>query len=300
MLKTTKDLKKMYPWLNINTTVEEYVEASYYNRILKEYIFNNKTDLEYFKDWFSNNFHKNSSVLELGCGTGRVSELALELASDSHSLTLLDLSNQMLNFTQDKFKNHNHINYINSDSIDFLWETKKTYDLVYSLWSFSHSIHQILTANGFNKGKEYVQGGLNKFLKENLKRESSFFLIHFDSQSSEQKILINQWKKVFPIFDNHNQQSPSKLLIDEELNKLKEERVIDFTSSHFIGKPIVYASENEALETFMNFHMESYFNESELVLDIISELKNYFKNYTNDLGEISIPPGCFIYNIKRI
>lgn len=167
------------------------------------------------------------------------------------------------------------------------------------MWSFSHSIHQILTANGFNKGKEYVQGGLNKFLKENLKRESSFFLIHFDSQSSEQKILINQWKKVFPIFDNHNQQSPSKLLIDEELNKLKEERVIDFTSSHFIGKPIVYASENEALETFMNFHMESYFNESELVLDIISELKNYFKNYTNDLGEISIPPGCFIYNIKE-
>lgn len=57
-------------------------------------------------------------------------------------------------------------------------------------------------------------------------------------------------------------------------------------------------SPKEALERFMNFHMESYFNESNDVEKIINELKNYFQLFTNEDGTISIKPGCFIFEVK--
>ncbi len=47
---------------------------------------------------------------------------------------------------------------------------------------------------------------------------ASFFLIHFDSLSEEQKILMRQYRKFFPLFKSKIKQSPSKLILDEVLN----------------------------------------------------------------------------------
>jgi len=115
-------LYEKYPWLNISNSVEEYVTPKYYNKLLKDYIFSNKLDLELFEDYLKTNSKKNNlNILELGCGTGRATEIILDYFSkDNFDLKLVDLSQKMLNFCRNKFENYNNLEYIKSDIINFL------------------------------------------------------------------------------------------------------------------------------------------------------------------------------------
>ena len=206
----------------------------------------------------------------------------------------------MLEFSKDKYSKNKNVEFIKSDSIEYLENTTEKFDFIYSLWSFSHSTHQILTKKSLEKGMIFLKKVISKVIIENMKKGSYFYLVHFDSMSDEQTILLKQWRKVFPIFRDVSKQSPSKLLMDQVCNELLSEHIIDFETQHFVGEPIEYGSINEALEVFLNFHMESYFNESDDVEEIINELSNYFENFREESGKISIKPGCFIYKIRRL
>lgn len=299
MQSDIKELLERYPWLKITTTIEEYINPQYYNEILKDYIFEEKTDLEYFRNWIKEKDNIQPNILELGCGSGRVTDVLLEEQKDYNNLTLLDLSKQMLKYCETKYKNIKKINYVNSDTIEYLKNTNEKYDIVYSLWSFSHSVHQILHQRGLENGSKYVEIAIEKFIRENINKNGKFFLIHFDSLSDEQKILIQQWKKVYKTFENNKIQSPSQILIHNLFEKLEKQSVINFSEKHYVGKEIIYSNVNEALEIFMNFHMESYFNESKQVEQVINELTEYFKKYTYPDGTIRIKPGCFIYEVTK-
>ncbi|AIK35305.1 ubiE/COQ5 methyltransferase family protein (plasmid) [Bacillus pseudomycoides] len=302
MNKLENELYIQYPWLKIQTTVEEYVNPEYYNKIIKDYIFDDKTDLELFNEWLAPLLKKeNLKILELGCGSGRVTEVLTTQAQNKwRELALLDLSKQMLEYTGNKFSNYENLKLINSDSIEFLHNNEEEYDLIYSLWSFSHSVHQVLTRDGFEAGKKYAQTAIRKMIIQNMSSNSEFFLLHFDSCSEEQSILLKQWAKVFPLFGDFSSQSLSKQLIDEELARLQDEGIISFEHNHYIGKEIEYASEDEALEVFMNFHMESFFNDSDKLPEVMEELQTYFKGFTDESGKVKIKPGCFIYKVKKI
>ncbi len=298
---TPDQLHVRYPWLTVTTTVEDYVAPAYYDRLLKDYRFSSRTDLERFQTWLDQTtLPENGRVLELGCGTGRATKLALQTWGNFRSFQLVDLSPQMLQSSQERFSGaYPDLTYTLSDSLYWLEQTTQSYDAVFSLWSFSHSVHQVLTRMGLEEGVPHCKRILSQFLCNHLMPGGVFFLIHFDSCSDEQRILIQQWKKVYPIFANNTVQSPSKLLIDEVLRELEQEGIIRFTQSHLIGDEIVYASEDEALEIFLNFHMESYFNDSELLPEVIDELRTYFQPYTDATGTIRIKPGCFLTTLQR-
>jgi SAM-dependent methyltransferase len=301
MNQKMKSLYKEYPWLKITTTIKEYVAPEYYNRLLKDYTFDGKKDTQFFEE-FLKSVHSNEIInaLELGCGSGRATKVFIDsLKTKEFKLELVDLSKRMLDFSQKKFRNRKNLEFFESDSIAFLEKTSEVYDIIFSFWSFSHSVHQILIKKGYGEGKMYIQKVIRKVIKENMKRSSKFFLIHFDSLSEEQKILMKQWNKVFPIYNNLDSQSPSKLLITEVLEELCKEGLIKLRSNYFEGDAITYLSTNEALEVFLNFHMESYFNENSLLPDIIGELENYFRKFTDKDGRIKIKPGCFIYEVER-
>ena len=229
-------LQKKYPWLKMNTTVEEYVEPIYYNKLLKDYTFLGKTDLQLFEEYLKTmSFRDKLNFVELGSGSGRATSIFLKSFNDKKfNLNLVDLSDRMLRFVQNNFKEKKNVTLIKSDIIRFLEKTNEKYDLVFSLWSFSHSVHQILTQKGKDGWKEYIQKTIRKFIRENMKKGSEFFLIHFDSLSDEQKILMKQWRKVFPIFKDLQSQSPSKLLIDEIFQSLEEEGNINLDISHYV------------------------------------------------------------------
>lgn len=295
------ELSKRYPWLKITTSVENYIKPDYYDKLLKNYVFRGISDLDYLRrsvGLLKKNEYRN--ILELGCGNGRASKIVLDRFPGS-VFDLVDLSPRMLRGAKSRFSNRKTtIRYVRSDSIKYLENIDKVYDFVFSLWSFSHSTHQNLSKFGLRKGRVRIEKAIKKFVFENTRKGSIFFLTHFDSLSDEQKILMRQWRKVYPIFRDTRKQSPSKRYIDEILHKLERDGIIKLSIVHYRGNPIRYRSLDEALEIFMNFHMESFFNGSPLAGKIIRELSDYFNGFREKDGTVSIAPGCFVYKFIKL
>jgi len=294
----TNDLVKKYPWLSVTTTLEKYIDPDYYDKILKKYIFNGKHDLDFLKD-VATQIPGGSKIVEFGPGTGRATVIALSAIKEIKLFTLVELSDRMLARCKEKFADKSFVKYVNSDTINFLLSTNEIYNFAFSLWSFSHSIHQNFKKLGLEEGSKKVRQAITKLLTKNLRQGGSFFLVHFDSLSPEQKISINQRRKDNFVFANNKLQSPSKLLIDELLGALKNQGAIDFVCTHYDGAPLEFKSVDEALEYYLNFHMESHFNESKSIAEILAELSDDIEKHKNNDGMIRITPRCFIYNILK-
>lgn len=302
MKKTNKQnrynkLTRIHPWLlNVNS-VEEYLTPSYYSHLLKKYSFGGISDLEYFKLFLRQ--QKARSLLELGCGSGRASDIAISVFPGS-SFVLTDLSDRMIKHASKHYHAKNNISCKSQDAIDFLNNTKGKYDLVYTLWSFSHSIHQHVHKLGFENASNYLKSTLIKFVRDNLVVGGKFFIIHFDSMSEEQQILMRQWKRVYPEFTDISHQSPSKQILDSILTEMDNRNEGMMSISHMQGDPIKYSSQEEFLENFMNFHLETFFNQGQHVLEVLADLKKQSIKYRQTDGSYIIKPGCYIYTFEKI
>jgi hypothetical protein len=93
--------------------------------------------------------------------------------------------------------------------------------------------------------------------------------------------------------------SPSKRLIDELLIRLSIAGIVSFSVQHLEGEPIMYENSEEALEIFMNFHMESTFNNQAQGPEVIAELERDLAAFEDGTGRLSIPTGCIVYQGTR-
>ncbi|BFD25321.1 MAG: class I SAM-dependent methyltransferase [Dysgonamonadaceae bacterium] len=292
-MKKDKILKE-YPWLAKINTVEDYLPPEYYQHLLKPYIFGGVSDISLLGNFLHNK--KPLKVLELGCGSGRASDTAVSIIPTA-DYTFSDLSGRMLEAAKQHLPKNSA--FVISDAVDFMENTNDIYDLVYTLWSFSHSTHQHVHRLGIEKAEDYISSVIKKFIRQNITKNGSFFLIHFDSLSQEQSILMRQWKRVFPTFANIEEQSPSKQFIDRTLLELDTKGEITLSINHLCGDAIHYKSENELLETFMNFHLETYFNNSSLNKSVIEDIKEQASKYRNEDGSYDITPGCYVYSFVK-
>jgi SAM-dependent methyltransferase len=295
---TKEQLYSRYPWLKIRTTLEDYVEPNYYDKLLKPYSFNKKEDLEYFRE-FLKKLPQKLRILELGTGTGRVSQLVLNKEIENESFTGVDLSEKMIRAVSKRFSSFKDALFEQSDSLKFLETNSSHYDLVFSLWSLSHSVHQHMETLGLENGYAYAHRVLYNFINTNLNKHGHFFLIHFDALSEEQVVLRKILGRINPLYDQRGQQSLSKRVIDYSMQTLSSADVVTFKERHLLGDPIIYASIEEALEIFINFHLESHFNASAELVEVYQELRDYFTKFENDKHQIVLRPGCFIYEIEK-
>lgn len=291
------NVKQKYPFLDQSWEEQNYIPAKYYNSILKDYIFDNLTDLEIFEKFLtSSNLPTNAKCLELGCGSGRVTNIFLNKQPDA-DLDILDFSPQMLDYTRSRFLDKK-LTTISSDTINYLETTQKKYDFVYTLWSFSHSLQQQIRTRTHDE----VGTVLKKFFKENMNTNGKFFLIHFDSLSEEQNVMMPLWEKLFPGTINLTTQSPSFQITTKALEEMAQDNVINYKLDHKIGTPIHYKSIKEAMEVYMNFHLEAQLNEwpqNELSA-AVQHIESHLEKYKDDKGELYIKPGCFVIEVTRL
>lgn len=291
------DVIKQYDFLQKINTVEEYVPPDYYNDLLKPYVFGGKTDLEIFEDYL-NGLGDPKNILELCSGSGRVSEVAMKVFPNA-DFVLSDLSRRMLNYTKNKFKKFRNVQYLQGDAVNLMGELDSQYDFIYTLWGFSHSVHQHIHNEGAEKTKSKVKKLFEKMLSKNMRSGSKFYLIHFDSMSDEQRILMRQWQRVYPTFSDISKQSPSKIILDEIFRELDDRNQLILTEKHLVGEPILYENEELLLEIFLNFHLETYFNQSDLLPAVIDDIRECIKQYKNPDGTFAIKTGCYIYEIRK-
>jgi hypothetical protein len=217
----------------------------------------------------------------------------------SNEIVLLEQSSRMTDFLGRSFQNAPAIQLISCDAITYLTEAQEKFDFVYSLWSISHAIHQSIAELGVEAGERKSEIALNNLFHNLMRSGAHFYITHFDSTSPEQIIALRQRRKLTPWLVP-GVDSPSKLLIEKVLQNLSIAGAISFSAQHLQGEPIVYENLEEALEIFMNFHMESAFNGKAQAPEVIAELERDLTEYQDRTGKLRIPTGCIVYQGTRV
>lgn len=292
------------PWLAVHTTVEDYVEPQYYERLLRPYVFFTGKDDEVIEDIELLRAHATEElehrpvddVLELGIGTGRATDAILDLVTP-RSYHAVDLSPRMIASCQKKYRGYEQVHLSEGDAISYLLDCKSHFDLACSLWSFSHAIHQSILNRP--DGRERVELAIRRLLTELLRPKGTFFLIHVDTRSPEQEILVRQWNRVVKVFDE-GRQSPSKRHLDAILARLSEEGEVSVSSRRLAGQEILYHSLDNAMEVFLNFHLESHFNDRPDLPEVYHDVEQHLRRYLREDGTVAVAPGCFVYEVTRM
>ena len=290
-----------FPWLRRRFGGTEYLSPEYYAELLRPYRFAGTSDLDVFKTCLAE-MHGVSPkrVLELGSGPGRATDIYLNAFRDrSRVLELLDQSAQMLDASMRKYGLRDDIKYLHSDIVRYILHAPDRYDLVFSLWSFSHSVHQTLFAEGEIAGRTIVKDSISKLCQRNLNRGGRLFLIHFDALSQEQEISLSIRRLKYPFF-RPGHQSPSKEILDETLTRLSAEGIVRYDVKHLTGDQITFGSVEEALEVFFNFHMECEFNDRSDIARLVGSVREKLERLRNSDNTLHIKPGCFIYRVDRV
>jgi SAM-dependent methyltransferase len=293
-----------YPWLAIHTTVEDYVEPQYYERLLRPYVFfcgeanEVMEDIELLRTHILGELERRPvrDILELGIGTGRATDAILELVAPC-SYHAVDLSPRMIASCREKYRGYERMLHLSQDdAISYLLDCDRHFDMACCLWSFSHAVHQ----NILNRadGAQRVELAIRRLLTELLRPNGTFFLIHVDTCSPEQRILVRQWNRVMNVFDE-GLQSPSKQHVDTILARLSEEGKVSVVSRRLVGQEILYSSLEKAMEIFLNFHLESHFNDRPDLPEVYRDVEQHLSQHLREDGTVAVAPGCFVYEISR-
>jgi ubiquinone/menaquinone biosynthesis C-methylase UbiE len=78
---------------------------------------------------------KSLNVLELGAGVGRI---AAHIAPLVNTLTLADISSEMIKINRAKFRDPTNVTLFQCNGLDLSGLSNCSFDLVYSIWVFQH------------------------------------------------------------------------------------------------------------------------------------------------------------------
>jgi SAM-dependent methyltransferase len=284
-------------WLRQGPFGEAYLPARYYRKLLKTYSVQGVSDTDMLSTFVKQSAPNDTRVLELGAGDGRATEILLSNCNPSQ-VCLVDLSQSMCE-ALGRFKSKvANLQVVCRDIIDFIEHYEQEFDHIVSLWSLSHAIHRRLLREGMISGAATVERAFKRLFCNVLAPKGTGYIVHFDTLSTEQKISIKERGRIQPIFIE-GRQSPSKLLLDAVLKSLKDRGHLSFSVKHLHGDPISFSNLDEALEVYMNFHMEGIFNHSEIVGSVIKSLSASLEACKDIDNMITVRPSWFVYEIVR-
>ncbi|MBI4903373.1 MAG: class I SAM-dependent methyltransferase [Acidobacteria bacterium] len=289
-----------HPWLAHLIDEKEYLPPSYYAKLLKPYRAGGRNDLEIFGEFLSSLAPIPARALELGCGSGRATSVALRLLP-TVELTAVDLSSSMLS----AMPLDGRLRTLCSDICAYLLSAKceAPYELIFSLWAFSHSVHMWLgRARTDPTVFDTAARAVRTMLTDRISPGGRFFIMHFDSLSEEQRVAMPQWAKVDAIFSDVESQSPSFRLIASIIEDLNRRGRVEAGVTHFQGEAIEYDGIEQALETYFNFHLEGRLNRAPAaeLEKAVSEVTSALERHQDRSGRIVVVPSWFVFSGTRV
>lgn len=291
-------LRTQYPWLDTRIDHINYLDPAYYDRILMPYVFDGRNDLELFGDFLKTLPQKaDGKILEIGPGTGRATDVLLRNLPEKASLDLIDQSERMLSSCVSRFGGGRFRNLLLGDALQTLQVLEDQYDCIFSLWSFSHSIHQKLQENP--SSEETLAAQIERNFGRLLNAGGRFYVMHFDALSTEQRISLRQRRRKFEFFIE-GEQSPSLRILQRAFDALEASGQMEYELQRHSGDAITYKTIGHALEVFMNFHMEGKFNDCPYTEEVVTALRNDLSALTLEDGRIAVETGCFVFSGRKI
>jgi ubiquinone/menaquinone biosynthesis C-methylase UbiE len=97
------------------------------------------------------NITRNSSIIEVGCGTGQATEPFLKIKC---KVTAVELGQNLATFSREKFKHYINLKIVQSSFEDYVCDDN-TYDMLYSATAF----HWIPPEIGYTKARRILKDG---------------------------------------------------------------------------------------------------------------------------------------------
>lgn len=296
--------ERLPDWARSTWQPSEYLAPQHYARLLKPYRFSGRDDVEMFGEFLSRaNLRQAPRVLELGCGAGRATTIALEHRPRGQ-FHLVDLSPAMIAAAKAELRPNwptADIQFHVSDSLRHLESADEGLDAVFSLWSLSHSLNELLLTHAQPEiASAIASERLTTLLTKQLRVGGALYIIHFDALSHEQTPLMHQWARRYPRI-KLGHQSSSLILIEETLASLGKAGVITYDSRRLEGEPITYSSQDELLEAMMNLHLNGVFNpDAALAESVYFDLRDRTASWAQVDGSYTTRPGCFEISATRL
>jgi len=165
------------------------------------------------------------SILELGSGTGIITDIILN-SKKNIQITSIDDDNNAIKVTREKFSDKNNIEFICTDILDYIRNTKETFDIVISAFTI-HNFTQNYR-NNFYTSIYKVMSQDSLFL--NADKYSP------DNNSMRNKALQNIIKKYFDVFSKEGEIDLLKYWVLHYIDDQSPDKVMKLTDTLNIMK----------------------------------------------------------------
>lgn len=239
-------------------------------------------------------------MLELGCGTGRVTEAIAPYAAALHGI---DSGAPMIDKFTARYPQATATHTDIATAVHALHAAGERYDLVGAFWSLSYPIgdcFETLTSQGIRIRPDLDAGveEAHQLVREivDLVEDGGHLLaLFFDSDAPEQQLVTRAWERIAPFpgtgrgFARETLLAALRAAEDDGLGRLSHSR---------IGGISLADSPAAAVDWFTVVHMKSM---PVLVADpeVRAEIEDFVQTHTTDAGRVLLPTGVHVIDFWR-
>lgn len=303
-------LKKEHPWLKkpVNAL---YSNIEYYEKLISQNKVVQNSDEDYLDCYLEENYQNMGKVLELGCGTGRMTKILHKYARE---IIAADKNSQMLDAAKKKFLGTSNVHFVLSEMDNYINNAIKTNEIskfnsITSFWGINYMLHydflrinpngKLINAKSPKEIKKAEVLATRKFkrLLEYSKSGTRLIFFHVRSDTEEQYITRKHLGKVNLLFTS-NRKTPSHKIIEKTLSEMQKEKRLEY-SIKYIDSTVKFENLEMALEIFFNFHLKGYFNKRPECISIFNEIQNDLSGHMLHNGKVKLGTGFILFDILR-
>lgn len=280
-------------------TNDIYTRPNLYDEALPSYIFAGKPDEDLLRTKLETLFKAadGTRALELGCGTGRMTEVIREFVDE---LTCVDSSPEMLRAFRARIPGVEPIlanarKFVEAAS---LARPRSTYDFIVACWSLNYPL---LECFEFNNGMQIIHRSLgegrakaHQFLDQligSLAPEGTFMTFFFDPDCAEQSVVTELWEQFAP-FPGSGRDYTRRLL-REYLMSCEGETQVQHYTGHSLARDF-----EQARTWYLAGHLKGFPPLTEQ-RGVRGAVDTFLQQYLESDGTVRVPSGLYVLSYSK-